>query len=402
MEEHDEEHKEEHEEGSEKEHEEKTESEDKQVLPASKKGSLMSIEPVLKYIEKNDSKIFSVLLGVLLIIFVLNISFTSVANITLNEKAELIEEANKPIKIELSIIDCFDCFDIESVVDSIKSQNVDVLNEEILDISEAQDLILKYNIQTIPSVLISGEIDSEKIDFKDFRLSGDALIFDKVNAPFLDLSTNTLKGKVVIKEIVDSSCEDCSSLASFIDGFAQSGILIESWNKIEYDSIEAKNLISQFGLDKVPTVLISDDIDYYDGMKETLTQISTEKEGYYIISAPVPPYRDLVKKKVVGLVDLILIDDESCSDCYDVETNKQILAGFRMVFQTEETYDVSSPEAQALISKYNIQKVPMIILSPDAGEYDSFVSAWENVGTEESDGWFVMTNPEIVGEIKEI
>ncbi len=383
------------------EHEEKIEGENEEVLPVSKKG-VVSLDPILKYIEKNTSKIFSVLLVVLLIIFVLNISSTSVANVILDEKVELIKEANKPIKIELSIIDCFDCYDIESVVDSIKKQNVDVISEEVLDISDAQDLISKYNIQKLPSILISGEIDNEKVDFRDFILNDDVLVLDKINAPFLDLSTNTLNGKVIIKEIIDSSCEDCSSLASFIDGIVGSGILIESWNKIEYNSPEAKNLISQFGLEKAPTVLISDDINYYEGLEETLDQISTEKNGYHVISSLVPPHRDLVQNKVVGLVDLIMINDKSCSDCYDVNMNKRILAGFGMVLQSEEIYDVSSSEAQALISKYNIQKVPMIILSPDAEEYSSFVNAWDNVGTEESDGWFIMRNPELVGDIKEI
>ncbi len=378
------------------EHEEKIESENNKAVP------IIKLKPILNYIEKNTSKIFGVLLVVLLIIFILNISSTSVANVILNEKVELIKEANKPVKIGLSIIDCFDCYDIESVVDSIKKQNVEVISEEVLDVIDAQDLISKYNIQKVPSVLIFGEIDSEKVDFKNFRLESDALVLDKINAPFLDLPTNTLKGKVIIKEIIDSFCETCSSLASFIDGLAQSGILIESWDKIEYDSAEAKNLISQFGLNKVPIALISDDINYYEGLKETLAQVSIEKDGYHVISSPIPPYRDLSKNKVLGLVDLIMIDDQSCSDCYDVNINKQILAGFKMVFQTEETYDISSPEAQVLISKYNIKKVPMIILSPDAGEYSSFVAAWDDVGTKESDGWFVIRKPEVIGDIKEI
>ena len=177
----------------EKEEHKEIKSENEQILPASKKG-VIKLKPILNYVEKNTSKIFSVLLVVLLIIFVLNISSTSIANVILDEKVELIKEANKPIKIELSIIDCFDCYDIESVVDSIKKQNVDVLSEEVLDVSDAQDLILKYNIQKLPSILISGEIDSEIVDFKDFRLEDDALVLDKINAPFLDLSTNTLKG----------------------------------------------------------------------------------------------------------------------------------------------------------------------------------------------------------------
>ena len=389
------------------EHEEKIESENKdvieheKVLPNSKKG-VIDIKPVLDYIEKHTSKLFSILLIVLLIIFILNISSASVANAILSGKVGPIKEANKPVEIGLTIIDCYDCYEVESITDSIKKQNVKIIDEETLEVDDAQELIAKYNIQKIPSVIITGEIDNERVSFNGFRLEGEALILEDINAPFLDLTTNTLQGKVIIKEIIDSSCEECSSLTSFVDGMVQSGILVESWNKIEYDSAEAQTLISQFSIDKVPTILISDDINHYEGIQETLAQIGTEKDGYHVISLPVPPYRDLNKGSVVGLVDLIILDDNSCSTCYDSSVNKQILTGFGMILQTENTYDISSSEAKALISKYNIQKVPMIILSPGAEEYAAFVNAWTDIGTKESDGWFVMRNPDMLGEIKEI
>jgi len=54
------------------------------------------------------------------------------------------------------------------------------------------------------------------------------------------------------------------------------------------------------------------------------------------------------------------------------------------------------------VSKYNIQKVPVILLSPEAKEYDSFINAWKPVGSVESDGWFVMRKPEALGTVKDI
>lgn len=363
------------------------------------------LKPVFNYIEKNTSKVFMTLLILLLITFALNIFSTSAANSTLNEKAELIKEANKPIKIELTIIDCNECFDTTGILDSVKKQNVDILDETNLDSNsaEAKELILKYNIQKLPTIIISGEIDTEKVNFNDFELDNDALVLSNVNAPYLDLTDNILKGQVSITEIIDSSCDFCASLTILGTTFAESGVVISNWEKIEYNSAEAKELISKYNIKKIPTMLISNDINYYDGMKEILTALdATEKLENYVIHSITPPYRDLVKNKITGLVDLVMLTDNSCNDCYDVTINKPILTRLGIIINNENTYDISSSKGKELVSKYNIKKVPIIILSPEAKEYASFVSAWEAVGTKESDGWFIMRSPEVVGEIKEL
>ena len=82
--------------------------------------------------------------------------------------------------------------------------------------------------------------------------------------------------------------------------------------------------------------------------------------------------------------------------------NKQILNGFGISINNEKTYDINSNEGKSLISKYNIKKVPIIILSPEAKNYDAFVNAWKQVGSAEDDGWYVMRKPEVIGEIREI
>ena len=358
-----------------------------------------------KKVQKDPYKIVSILLGALLVIFIINLIFISSSGSILKEKAGVIKEANKPIKIELSLIDCNGCSNISSVIESIKNKNVDVLNEESFDYlsNQAKDLIEKYGIKKLPSVLIFGEIDSDKVSFDSFKLNDDALVLDDVSAPYFDLLTNEIKGKVEIIEIVDSSCDKCISLSSIPLGLAEAGVFMSDWKKIEYGSEEGKKLVSEFGIKHIPTLLISKDIDYYETIKQSLAQLDLEeKQGFYTIHSILPPYRDLTKNKVVGLVDLIMLKDNSCSNCYDVTSNKQILQRLGIVVNNENTYDISSAKGKDLISKYNIEKVPIIILSPEADVYDLFVSAWEQVGSEESDGWFVMRKPEGLGTIKDI
>ena len=54
------------------------------------------------------------------------------------------------------------------------------------------------------------------------------------------------------------------------------------------------------------------------------------------------------------------------------------------------------------MQKYNITKVPLVAFSPEAQEYALLVGAWEQVGSIEPDGWMIMRNPEILGEVKDL
>ena len=148
-------------------------------------------------------------------------------------------------------------------------------------------------------------------------------------------------------------------------------------------------------------MLISQDIDYYEGIKDALETFGAEnKNGFYIINPIQPPYRDLVQNKITGMAELIMITDESCTECYDVTINKRIIEGMGVVIDKESTFDVNSAEGKKLISKYNISKVPAILISPEAREYKTLVNAWRQVGSIEEDGWFVMRKPEVLGNIK--
>lgn len=351
--------------------------------------------------NRNIFKIFIILLAGLLVILTLNLFLVSTINFGLKEKVNLIKEANKPVKVQISAIKCKDCYDITPVVESIKTKNVEITNENTLDYGseEAKNLIQKYGIKTLPSVLIFGEINN--VSFNNFELVDDALILRESKAPYLDLTKNKINGRVSIIEIVDSSCKECISLSPVSDTLGKAGVSISNWKKVEYNSAEGIDTINKFGIKKVPSLLISNDINYYEDVKQLLVQLNlVEKQGFYSLHPTVPPYRDLTKNSIVGLVDLIMLVDDSCKECYNIEINKQILLRFGVKIKSEKTYDINSKEGKQLISNYNIQKVPIIIVSPEAEEYEALVSAWKSVGTIENDKWFVMRAPEIIGTSK--
>src|SRR3989338_27805 len=323
------------------------------------------------------------------------------------EAKAIMEEELRPAELELVKIvseNCDSCFDIEEAIENLKTQNVDIMNEETIssDSQQGREFISKYNIQKLPTIIVTGEIEKSEQLVNYFEQQGeikeDRFIFTALVPPYLDSTTNQIKGLVNIKHIIDSSCENCVDLTPISSALQQQGLFVKDEQSIEYNSNEGKELINRLGIKEVPAVLISEEVDYYSEIKDALIQSgATKKEGFYAVHSTLPPYRDLTQNKIVGLVDVVYLTKEDCPVCYDVSVNRDILLRFGLTLNKENTHDINSPEGKQLVQKYNIKKVPIIILSPDAKYYHSLEQVWKSVGTIENDGWFVMRNPEAIG-----
>ncbi|MDO8618388.1 MAG: hypothetical protein Q7R49_00420, partial [Candidatus Daviesbacteria bacterium] len=56
---------------------------------------------------------------------------------------------------------------------------------------------------------------------------------------------------------------------------------------------------------------------------------------------------------------------------------------------SQRSVDISSVEGKSLLARYGITKVPTILISPEADQYANLKNVWKNVGTVETDGWYV-------------
>jgi len=323
------------------------------------------------------------------------------------EAKALMEEELRPAGVELIKITsegCSSCFDIDKAIDELNAQNVNITREETLSRNSQQgkELISKYHIEKLPTILVRGELGKSERLTQYFEEKGDIregmFIYTSLLPPYVDVASNQVKGLVQIKHVVDSSCEDCVDLTPLSSALEEQGVFVQDKQLIEYDSLEGQELISRFGIKEIPAIIISGEINYYPDVKEALVQSgAVQKGGFYAVHSTLPPYRDLAKNRVVGLVDVVYLTISSCPSCYDVSINRNILLRFGLALNKENTHGISSPEGKQFVQKYNIKKVPIIILSPDSEYYPSLVQAWKSVGTVESDGWFVMRNPEMIG-----
>ncbi len=111
---------------------------------------------------------------------------------------------------------------------------------------------------------------------------------------------------------------------------------------------------------------------------------------------------DITEKKVKGLVTLTLLDDKSCTECYNVSLHKLVLDRFNMYIEDERMVDITDSEGKYLINKYSITQVPTIILSGEVSEYTALTNIWDQVGTVEEDGSYVFRKLEVMGTYKDL
>ncbi len=201
--------------------------------------------------------------------------------------------------------------------------------------------------------------------------------------------------------ITDSSCKNCYDMENVISFLQRTNSTIASKKTLEFNSSLAKKLIDDNQILFVPSLVISGEVKK-SNIASVWQVLNAKVNGDTAVVQGFPPYRDLSTDKIRGLIELVSLNDSICTDCYDVSVHKSIIQRFGGVIEKESTFDVNSSEGKTYTDRYNITKVPTIIMSPEASVYDNLVLVWSGVGTIEKDGWFVFKATEQMGTYKDL
>ncbi len=322
--------------------------------------------------------------------------------------AKLIEakENARPAEIQittLAVIGCDDCYDINEVINTIKSTGVNVTKLETLDYQsdEANSLIAKHSITKLPSLIVSGELNrSSKLSTKlssITRESNGYLIFTSPEPLFIDASSGTVRGEVILFNIKEESCNDCASIDSIVGQLSSSGVIFKEERDVVASSAEGKDLIKKYNITKLPSVVLDSEAAFYTDFVDAWLQVgSVESDGYFVLRNIPAPYYNTLDKRVRGLVDLIFLSDNTCSECYDPDSfHTPVLKSLGITFRNISKVNSTSVKGNELVEMYNITKLPTIIMQGDMSAYASLVQVWPQVGSEEEDGTYIFRSVEI-------
>jgi hypothetical protein len=181
--------------------------------------------------------------------------------------------------------------------------------------------------------------------------------------------------------IIAKECAICTDMTKAIKELRDAPFLrVRQSSIIEASSKEAKMLIKKYNIEKVPALILKGDTS-----KIPLQGFKTVKDATILDAVP-PPYINLEEKRIVGLVNVTYITDKSCKQCYDATQHKEVLAyAFGIHIAQEDTVDISNEKGKQLLEKYDITKVPTIIMQGELEEYPVVQMLWDKIGTIEKD-----------------
>ena len=290
---------------------------------------------------------------------------------------------------------CKDCWNIDVAEKFIRENaQAKIVSSTSLNATsvEAKTLSKKYNLTRLPALIITGEI--KKLSIPNFELRDNAFVFDKTPPPYVDFATGRVKGRVTSIVIQDSACKKCFDIKQITSQLKKVGVSFTSEKTLEDNTPEATALIEKYKIEKIPSLLMSNDALEYQVVSEIWAQVGTkEPDNMLILRTINPPFKEVDTAKIRGSTDVVYLVDKSCTSCYNASIHKMILtSNFGMVFDTEKYVDVFSKEGKLLISKYAIKVIPTVIISQDAKDYPNFATVWKQAGDTAKDGSFIFRN----------
>lgn len=186
----------------------------------------------------------------------------------------------------------------------------------------------------------------------------------------------------------DKTCADCFNLNTILDQIKKENVKINSNQTIDGASDEGKQLIEKFAIKKLPTFLVKGELEKNSVLTKFFSQAGDTADNTFVFRQTGGPYVDAATKKIKGRLNLLLLTDITCTECYDVTQHETILRQFGMQ-PTSKVVDVKSAEGRSLVSRYGIKMVPAFVLSGDVAAYPSFKPVWPEVGTIAYDGAYV-------------
>lgn len=187
----------------------------------------------------------------------------------------------------------------------------------------------------------------------------------------------------------DSSCNDCVSLEPLINSIKQANVKITEEKIIEAANPESKELISKYQIAKLPGLIVGGEIEKEQALKELWSKLGEIKEGVFILRQLGAPYVLVGTGEVKGRINLVMLMDKSCQNCYDVTVHESILRTYGLSTAEQKVVEASLGDGPKLIKQYKIELSPTIILSGDLDAYPALKSVWSSVGTVEKDGTYV-------------
>jgi len=212
--------------------------------------------------------------------------------------------------ISLTIDSCIDCAK-PITEEELASVGVTVSKKTTVDYSspEGKALVDLYTITQLPSSILSRDLNTYPQELvQNFLLLGSfasdgKYVLRKASPIFFDLTSQKEVGWVNLTNLTDSSCSSCYDVSTHKPIIEQQfGVKIKEEKAIDINSSEGKALLADYNITKVPTILLTGDMQVYDAFNQAWSSVgSIEADDTYIFRQveSMGTYFDLDQNKLV-------------------------------------------------------------------------------------------------------
>jgi hypothetical protein len=226
------------------------------------------------------------------------------------------KEAERPAEINLISISDLNCRQCQQVAGSIQRAigeqlNVRFISQEEFSFGtkEAGELIEKFQIKAVPALILSGELNKTRRLQQTLESLGEkrqeSLIIAAVAAPYRDLKTDKIVGEFKLTYLTNKGCLQCYDVAIHKNILASLGLFPFEEQSLDVNSVAGIQLVNQYGIQKVPTILLEGDLKAYLRFSQIWPQIGrvTDNGKTYIFEAleQMGTYQDLEQGKIIQL-----------------------------------------------------------------------------------------------------
>ncbi len=188
-----------------------------------------------------------------------------------------------------------------------------------------------------------------------------------------------------------ADCPLCSSLDPYLDYLEKNGGQLNKINQVDVKSAEGQALAQKYQINKAPGLIVAGELAKKETLKKFFDANGEIIDNIFVFRNVFPPYYDLLNSSVKGLVNLTMIRDSACTECYDVSAHQKIIENFGVKLNEVKEALSNSAAGQALIKQYQLPYLPTIVLSPEIELYPQVRQLWPQLGQISADGSYVFT-----------
>ncbi len=223
--------------------------------------------------------------------------------------------------------------------------------------------------------------------YNTFQISSFSALFEQ---KLIESKEAARPAAIELVVITTNTCKDCYDIDAVVDVVESTGVNITKKKEIDFSSKEAESLIDKYGIKKAPTVIVTGELDRARSLKLKFNDMGEEKQDAYIFTKLEPPFIETSTGKIRGRVLLTHLKKNDCEDCSDLTLLISQLSESGIKFEKKKNIDIDTEEGKTLISKYKIKQVPTIIMNKEAEVYPNIIQSWNQLGSIENDGSFIM------------